>query len=51
MMAIDGGYPGPGIYYHTWTVSTQPDPTGSLTTAPYGGPLTNISVSAQWTEE
>ena len=48
MVGVDTGAPGPDTYYHFWTVTNSPDTSGAQTTPPYGGPLTNIYVSAQY---
>jgi hypothetical protein len=48
MRAIDGGFGGPGIYYHHWLVIDAPDSDASETTAPFGGPLTDIVVAGTY---
>jgi hypothetical protein len=47
MRAIDDG--APGLYYHYWLVTGDPDPTGAQTTAPFGGPLSDIVVAGTYT--
>jgi hypothetical protein len=53
MTGIDTGAPAPSQpFYHFWTVTGEPDPTGALATGPdappFGGPLAEIYVSAQF---
>jgi len=51
MQAVDSGAPvGLRPYHHGWTVTGTPDTDGSQTTAPYGGPLTQIAVVSTWNE-
>jgi hypothetical protein len=53
MTGIDTGNPSQPAY-HSWVVSDTPDPSGALATGPdappFGGPLTEIIVSAEWTD-
>jgi len=49
MRAIDSGYGGPGVYYHYWLTTCAPDTDASETTAPFGGPLTDIVVAGTYT--
>ena len=51
MVGIDSGNPTQPAY-HSWIVTGSPDPTGAQAVGnnapPFGGPLTNIIVSAEW---
>jgi hypothetical protein len=53
MTGIDSGNPSQPAY-HSWIVTDAPDPSGALAAGPdappFGGPLTNIVVSAEWTD-
>jgi hypothetical protein len=51
MTGIDTGAP-TQPFYHSWVVTDSPDPSGALAVGPdappFGGPLTNIIISGQW---
>jgi len=53
MEGIDSGNPSQPAY-HNWVVTVTPDSSGAQATGPdappFGGPLTNIVVSNQWTQ-